>query len=214
MKQESMQEQLQQLRTKIEQLETAAAKSAPRQKKQSRVARIAIAAAMFLIPVVAFGVTITKPYTFVGGQPISASELNENFDTVYDRVNELGIYKLMAGSTALGDILSASSPKNATIITDKGYTTVIYEAKAGTTLVGFLSSVTYHFASDCSDAPLVPYSNTKSVGTVRQDPSANLYYGTGTNPTTVPGYAYVLYPGCVVNSQAGTQTTADFTTTL
>ena len=34
--------------------------------------------------------TITKPHTFTDGTPALASEVNANFDTVYDQVNKVG----------------------------------------------------------------------------------------------------------------------------
>ena len=34
--------------------------------------------------------TITKPHTFTDGTPAQASEVNANFDTVYDQVNKVG----------------------------------------------------------------------------------------------------------------------------
>lgn len=207
---ESMQQQLQQLQNKITHLESVTNQSTARPKK-SRAARIAIAVALFLIPVVAFGVTITKPYTFVGGQPISASELNENFDTVYDRVNELGVLKVKVGSTVLGTVVSGITGKTAYFITDEGYVSIVGENVQNSITLGIRVFPTYHTVSDCSDTAILSYSNTKTVVNVATYPGTNLAYGTGTLPTAVPGY-FKNYGTCYPNSQAGTQTTANFTT--
>lgn len=210
MNHESMQDQLQALQNKIARLERESAKAAPR-KKQSRLARIAIAAAMFLIPVVAFGVTITKPYTFVSGQPISASELNANFDTVYDRVNELGMYKVKVGSTVYGDVLAVASGKQAYFITEEGYVSLAGETAQNTIIFGVPNGYTYHNLSDCSDTGVLTFPATKTVLNIGVHPTVNLVYGTGTLPTSVPGYLK-SFGNCFPNASAGTQTTADFTT--
>ncbi len=36
-----------------------------------------------------FAAPITKPFTFNTGEPARASEMNDNFDTLYTKVNEL-----------------------------------------------------------------------------------------------------------------------------
>ena len=190
--------------------EIAELRSGPRKSKSGR---IAMAVALFFVPVLAFGVTITKPYTFTAGQPISASELNENFDVVYERVNELGMYKVMAGTTELGDLVSSLYGTNTVnFITDKGYLSGVASFNATTTQVGFLSINTsyYYSNSSCTGDPIMPYANKKIV--FFDSYQSKLMYTTDTHPTTVPGYIR-LYYGCSVNSQAGTQSTGDFWTT-
>lgn len=44
---------------------------------------------VLLVPLTIWAATITKPHTFSDGDTLSASKLNENFDTLYTRVNEL-----------------------------------------------------------------------------------------------------------------------------
>lgn len=209
---ENLQEQMRAMQTEIAALKSAAARPT-RRPKRSRAARLAMAAALFLIPVIAFGVTITKPYTFVSGQPISASELNDNFDTVYDRVNELGMYKVKAGSTVLGDAVAVASGKSAYFITEEGYVSIAGETRAGTISLGAYVYFTYHTVSNCSDTPILTYNYTKTVANILQYPNTSLYYGTGTQPGSVPGYIkYVSSGTCTTNTSAGSQTTADFTT--
>ena len=167
---------------------------------------------VFLIPMVAFGVTITKPYTFVSGQPISASELNENFDVVYDRVNELGVYKVMAGSTELGALTGVTTGVNAVnFITDKGYLSGVYEFSSTSVRLGFSGSIIrFYNTSNCSDDPVLAYYNKRIV--YYDFNKAELRYATDSNPTSVPGY--VNFSGfCQPNTQAGSQVAADFWTT-
>jgi len=49
-----------------------------------------IAFTLFGFTVLAEAETITKPHTFVDGTPAVASEVNANFDTVYNQVNKVG----------------------------------------------------------------------------------------------------------------------------
>lgn len=44
---------------------------------------------LFLISAIAFTAVVTKPFTFNSGQTISAAMMNQNFDTIYDAVNNL-----------------------------------------------------------------------------------------------------------------------------
>ncbi len=50
---------------------------------------LTVAAAMALSAGVAVAETITKPNTFASGTTIKSSEVNANFDTVYDQVNKI-----------------------------------------------------------------------------------------------------------------------------
>ncbi len=56
--------------------------------------------------------TITKPHTFTAGNPALASEVNANFDTVYDQVNKMGTsidVDQVTGNVGIGTSASATS---------------------------------------------------------------------------------------------------------
>jgi len=44
---------------------------------------------MVMVTSLVYAETISKPHTFVGGTMALASQVNANFDTVYNRVNQL-----------------------------------------------------------------------------------------------------------------------------
>ena len=182
-----------------------------RTRRNRKMIRIVLAGALFLVPVLAYAVTITKPYTFVGGQPISASELNENFDVVYDRVNELGMYKAKVGTTVIGDVVFVQSPKSLGIMTPEGYFVGLVEQTVGTVLVGGASAGPYYAASDCSGSPILGYMNTKTVVNTNPGGTPNIVYGTTTHPGSVPGY-FSFYGSCMANT-GGPQTTDAYVTT-
>ena len=46
----------------------------------------------FLVPLTIWAATITKPHTFADGDTLSASKLNENFDALYAKINELDAF--------------------------------------------------------------------------------------------------------------------------
>lgn len=89
---------------------------------------------MFILAVTSLGVvyasTIIKPHTFSDGNVIYASEINENFDTLYNKVNELSSVQASLRTVSdqnneLGKILSADL-ESMFVISTTGY---IYQLK-------------------------------------------------------------------------------------
>lgn len=60
-------------------------------KNNKRVTAILIALSI-IIPVSLFGLGITKPFTFTAGNPTVASEVNANFDQLFNKVNDLAAF--------------------------------------------------------------------------------------------------------------------------
>ena len=104
---------------------------------------------LLVIPIIVYASQITKPNTFTTGTTVSASEINDNFDTIYTRVNGVGAtYRFgvfgtsddvdysMEGNpdmfggvsidswistSALASDISSSKEKQRTLFTQKGY---------------------------------------------------------------------------------------------
>jgi hypothetical protein len=70
----------------------------------------------------AMAAEISKPYTFVNGEVASAPEVNSNFDTAYDKINQLDTDK---ASVAYVDqqVAAASGGGATTVVTLLGTTT-------------------------------------------------------------------------------------------
>ncbi len=67
---------------------------------------------LILTPSFLFADTITKPHTFTAGNPAVASDVNDNFDTVYDQVNKMGAsidVDLGTGNVGVGTVAPATS---------------------------------------------------------------------------------------------------------
>ncbi len=71
----------------IEELVTAKVQSEMAKFRRRRI--LILALGIILVPLTIWATTITKPYTFTSGTPAVASQVNDNFDVLYSKINEL-----------------------------------------------------------------------------------------------------------------------------
>ncbi len=77
---------------------------------------IILCAAAVLTPLVIYAANITKPHNFTAGNPAVATEVNSNFDTLYNKINDntkyLGTYCGSTAATTTGSISGYVAAKN------------------------------------------------------------------------------------------------------
>ncbi len=102
------------------------------------------------------GNTITKPYTFTPGNTVKSSEVNANFDTLYNRVNQLNRIVVKNNGVEIGTFLSNLPGATAaiTFMTSKGYiVSLMYDFSKGTYQLPEMGVVHSFTSSDCTGTP-------------------------------------------------------------
>jgi hypothetical protein len=73
-------------------------------RKESKITLLA--SGFFLLSIALYSATIDKPWTFNSGDLIVADQINENFDILYDKVNELSAVSTSSGLGTPQEIIS------------------------------------------------------------------------------------------------------------
>jgi hypothetical protein len=157
---------------------------------------ISILILMFIVTRPVFAETISKPHTFAGGTRALASQVNANFDTVYDRVNQLNRIVVKNNGQEIGTLVDLGV--GISFITSKGYYgRVRLDTTTGN--FGLSSAMMTHFENaDCTGQASITSSYTNVV---TPGPGGSVYYiPVGTEPTSVTynssWYTPSDFPGC------------------
>jgi hypothetical protein len=147
---------------------------------------------MVLATSLGFAETITKPHTFAGGTKALASQVNANFDTVYNRVNQLNRLVVKDDGVEIGTLVGlhglGDPGSRIVFITSKGFiSTIMFDRFTGN--YNFGSRLLYSESSNCTGSLYYVDSFDKQV--VGVSGGTAYYIPSGSVPSSITFNSYM-----------------------